>query len=325
MTKISVLKKIAVGMALAVVSQLATAVDAWPKRPVQIVVPLDAGTLHDGIARHIATKLSAKWDQPVTVINQPGASGTIGAHTVASSSPSGYTIGLVNASFTGALATRNNLPFNREDLTGVIKFGAQEFVVFANKNAPFDNFEQMVAYAKNNPGKLDYSSPGVGSYINITMEQMALEKNLKIVHVPYRNLLQSAPDVVSGRIHSAISNPSPTFNALVAKGELKVIGALGKDPTYLGKPISSLANILPDVARKGYYGIVAPVGIPKNVAQKIYKDVNEIISSKETQEILSGLGMVHESPLKFGEFDNWIDYDITRIRKVVAKANLKIE
>jgi len=319
------LKQITAGIVLAVVSQLATAAEAWPKRAVQIVVPLDAGTLHDSIARHIATKLSAKWNQPVAVINQPGGSGTIGAHTVASSNPSGYTIGLINASFTGALATRNNLPFSREDLTGVIKFGAQEFMVFANKNAPFDTFEQMVTYAKDNPGKLDYASPGVGSYINITMEQMALEKNLKIVHVPYRNLLQSAPDVVNGRIHSAISNPSPTFNALVAKGDLKVIGALGKDPIYLGKPISSLASILPSVARKGYYGIVAPAGIPRDVAQKIYKDVNEIISNKETQEILSGFGMVHESPLKFGEFDNWIDYDITRIRKVVAKSNLKIE
>ncbi len=303
----------------------AWAAEPWPNKPVQIIVPIDAGTAQDGIARRLATALSAQWNQSVVVINQPGSAGAIGTNTVATANPDGHTIGLVAAPFTGGLATRNNLPYTRDKITGVISFGRQEFVIFANKDTPFNDVQQMVAYAKANPNKLDYATPGAGSYVNITMEHLAKLQDLKLVHVPYRNLMQAAPDVVSGRIHLMITNPNTTLEGLVAKGDMKIIGALGKNPRHNGAAIPSLSSIAPEVHSNGYYALIVPSETPKGVVDKIHKDVSGIVSTPEFRQTMTALGAFVEPPSKSGEFDRWIDREIDRLKKIIVQANIKIE
>lgn len=312
-------------MVLATLFQGVHASDAWPNKPVQIIVPIDAGTVQDGIARRLATELSSRWNQTVTVVNQPGAAGAIGTKTVADSAPDGNTIGLISATFTGSMATRNNLPFSRDRLIGVTKFAGQEFMIFANKNAPFDNVQQMVAYARANPGKLDYATPGAGSYVNITMEHLAKVQDLQFVHVPYRNLMQAAPDVVSGRLQLMITSANTALEGLVAKGDMKIIGALGKNPKHNGVAISSLSSVAPSVHANGYYGLIVPAGTPKAVVDKIHKDVISITATPEFAKTITALGGVVEPPSASGEFDRWIDAEVDRLKKIIVQANVKIE
>jgi tripartite-type tricarboxylate transporter receptor subunit TctC len=312
-------------LALSALLQPASAADGWPTRPVQIIVPIDAGTAQDGIARRLATELSSRWNQNVTVVNQPGAAGALGTKTVADSAGDGYTIGLISATFTGSMAVRNNLPFSRDKLTGVTKFGRQEFIIFANKNAPFDNVQQMVAYARANPGKLDYATPGAGSYVNITMEHLAKLQDLQFVHVPYRNLMQAAPDVISGRLQMMVTVANTALEGLVAKGDMKIIGALGKTPKHNGVSISSLSSVTPDVHASGYYGLIVSSGTPKSVVEKIHKDISSVVATPEFRQTMTALGGIVEPPGAAGEFDRWIDFEVDRLKKIVVQANVKIE
>jgi tripartite-type tricarboxylate transporter receptor subunit TctC len=313
-----------IGLLLGMLQPLAAS-EVWPNRPVQIIVPIDAGTAQDGIARRLAIALSAQWNQTVTVVNQPGAAGALGTKTVADSAADGYTIGLISATFTGSMATRNNLPFSRDKLIGVTKFGKQEFIIFANKNAPFDNVQQMVTYARANPGKLDYATPGAGSYVNITMEHLAKLQDLQFVHVPYRNLMQAAPDVVSGRIQLMITSPNTALEGLVTKGDMKIIGALGKNPRHNGASISSLSSVVPDVHANGYYGLIVSSGTPKSVVEKIHKDVSSAVATSEFRQTMTALGGIVEPPSAAGEFDRWIDFEVDRLKKIIVQANVKIE
>ena len=312
-------------MALSALAQPVLAADTWPTKPVQIIVPIDAGTAQDGTARRLATELSSRWNQTVTVVNQPGAAGAIGTKTVADSVPDGHTIGLISATFTGSMATRNNLPFARNQLTGVTRFGKQEFMIFANKNAPFDNVQQMVAYARANPGKLDYATPGPGSYVNITMEHLAKLQDLQFVHVPYRNLMQAAPDVVSGRLQMMITSPNTALEGIVAKGDMKIIGAMGKNPKHNGAAISSLSNVSPEVHANGYYGLIVSSSTPKSVVEKIHKDVSSVVATPEFRQTMAALGGIVEPPSAAGEFDRWIDFEVDRLKKIIVQANVKIE
>lgn len=312
-------------LSLAALTQPVLAADTWPTKPVQIIVPIDAGTAQDGIARRLALELAARWNQTVTVVNQPGAAGAVGTKTVADSVPDGHTIGLISATFTGSMATRNNLPFSRDKLTGVTKFGRQEFMIFANKNAPFDNVQQMVAYARANPGKLDYATPGAGSYVNITMEHLAKLQDLQFVHVPYRNLMQAAPDVVSGRLQLMVTTANTALEGLVTKGDMKIIGALGKNPKHNNVSISSLSNVSPDVHANGYYGLIVASGTPKSVVDKIHKDVSTVVATPEFRQTMTALGGIAEPPGASGEFDRWIDTEVDRLKKIIVQANVKIE
>jgi tripartite-type tricarboxylate transporter receptor subunit TctC len=259
------------------------------------------------------------------VINQPGAAGALGTKTVADSAADGYTIGLISATFTGSMAVRNNLPFSRDKLIGVTKFGRQEFIIFANKNAPFDNVQQIVTYARANPGKLDYATPGAGSYVNITMEHLAKLQGLQLVHVPYRNLMQAAPDVVSGRIQMMITSANTALEGLAAKGDMKIIGALGKNAKHNGASISSLSSVAPDVHANGYYGLIVPNGTPKSVVEKIHKDVSSVAATPEFRQAMIASGSVVELPGAAGDFDRWIDFEVDRLKKIVVQANIKIE
>jgi tripartite-type tricarboxylate transporter receptor subunit TctC len=324
---INLLKSFAIVLGISASSALlpAAASQPWPARPIQIIAPIDAGTLQDTLARKLATDLSARWNQTVTVVNQPGAAGALGTKTVADSPADGYTIGLISATFTGTMATRNNLPFSRDKLTGVVKFATQEFIIFANKNAPFDNVQQMVAFARANPGKLDYATPGAGSYVNITMEHLAKTQDLQFVHVPYRNLMQAAPDVVGGRLQMMITSANSTLDGLVSKGDMKIIGGLGKTPKHKGTAIQSLSLVSPSVHANGYYGIVVPAGTPAPVVEKIHKDVIDIVSAPAFQQAVITLGGLPAPASVPGEFNRWIDDEVERLKKIIVQANVKIE
>lgn len=325
--RIKFLEKTVAGFVLAtsMIWQPAVAAEPWPSKPVQIIVPIDAGSIQDSIARRLAIALSTTWNQSVTVVNQAGASGTIGTNTVATATADGTTLGLVGATFTGALAARDNLPYTRDKVTGVIKFGRQDFMIFANKNVPYDNVQQMAEYARANPGKIDYATPGPGTLVNITMEHFAKSQDLKFTHVPYRNLMQAAPDVASGRIHLVLNTANTALQGLVAKGDIKIIGGLGRNPRYNGQPVSSLANLSPDVNGGGFFGLITTGGTPKPVVEKIHKDVAAIVDTDEFRQFLISVGGTPEASSRSGEFDRWIDTEVDRLKKIIVRTNIKLE
>ena len=315
-------------MALGVLTQPVLAVEKWPNRPVQMVVPIDTGTTKDAIARRLASSLSDLWGQPVTVINQSGGAGVLGHQTVASSNPDGYIIGYTSAILTGGFATRNNLPFTRDKLSGVTKFGHQDFVLFVNKDAPFNTLQEMIAYAKANPGKLSYATPGVGSYAHLTMEHLALVEQTSFTHVPYRQFMQSVPDVASGRVQMVITVANAALDGQVTNGAMKVIGSLTKNSAYRGAPVQSISSIRPDVAAGGYYAVVVPAGTPAAIVDKLHKDVTTVVTSAEFRQYMASVGVRSDAGGQLmgpQEFDRWIDSEVNRLKRIITQTNLKLD
>ncbi len=302
----------------------AQTVDTWPSQPVNIIAPIDAGSGHDVLTRRLATELAGIWKQPVRVVNLPGASGVIGTQSVINSAPDGHTLGMVSATFTGTLAAKPQTSFQREKLTGVIKVARQNFIIFVNSSSPFDNVTQMIAYAKSNPGKLTYASPGVASYVHLTLEHLGHVQHLNMVHVPYRGIMQAAPDVVSGRVPIMITVSNPSLEGLVAKGDLKVIGSISESATYQGNSVQSLPDVVPGVEAHGYYAIVVPQGVSRTIIDKIQKDVAGVLSQPEFRQTMLSLGMPPDTSIS-KNFDGWIDLEVARLRKIIIRAKLQID
>lgn len=298
------------------------AADNWPSGPVKLVVPIDVGVAQDVLARRLAHELQSIWGQTVNVINQPGAAGILGTQTVANSNPDGDTIGLIAAPFTGTLATRSDLPYTRDKLHGVIKFGLQDFFIFARAQAPFNNAREMISFAKTNPGKLSFASPGIGSYVHITMEHLMMLQNLNMVHVPYKNLQQALPDIMGDRLDMLLTTTNPGIEGLIAKGDIKIIASLGNNATHNGKPVESISKVETKVATHGYYALIVPQGTSQTIIDKIQRDVVSIVNKPEFRQQMLALGTRPSIDLYFNK---WIDQEVGRLKTTIKQANIKIQ
>jgi tripartite-type tricarboxylate transporter receptor subunit TctC len=310
-------------LAVATLSQVSVQADTWPDRPVRIVVPIDAGNTQDALARRIASALTGIWNQPVTVVNQPGASGITGHQAIASAQPDGYTIGLVSATLPGTLGTRKNLPFTKDNFTGIVKFGIQDFIIWVNKDAPINSIQEIISYAKANPEKITYATPGLGSYSHLAMEQLASVEKIKLTHVPYKVFMQAVPDVVAGRVTMTITTSNPGLENQVASGHIKVIGSLTKNAKYQGKPIQTMSSIIPEVHASGFYGIVVAKNIPKSISKKIEKDIITVVSSQDFVEFMSSRGVRYEL-MQSDDFDKWLASEISRLQQITIQNNIVI-
>jgi tripartite-type tricarboxylate transporter receptor subunit TctC len=324
MTFFKTLSKIVLASVLAclTLTKPVLAADNWPSGPVKLVVPIDVGVAQDVLARRLAHELQSIWGRTVNVINQPGAAGTLGTLTVANSTPDGHTIGLISATFTGTFATRHDLPYTRDKLHGIIKFGLQDFFIFARAGAPFNNAREMISFAKTNPGKLSFASPGIGSYVHITMEHLMMLQNLNMIHVPYRNLQQALPDIMGDRLDLLLTTANPGIAGLIAKGDIKVIGSLGDNATHLGKPVESISKVDAKVSAHGYYALIVPQGTSQTIIDKIQRDVISIVNKSEFRQQMLVLGTRPSIDL---EFDRWIDQEVARLKTTVKQANIKVQ
>jgi tripartite-type tricarboxylate transporter receptor subunit TctC len=210
----------------------------------------------------------------------------------------------------------------------VVKFGHQDFVLFVNKDAPFNTLPEMIAYAKANPGKLTYATPGVGSYVHLTMENLAAIEQTSFAHVPYRQFMQAVPDVVSGRVQMVITVANSALEGQVTNGNMKVIGSLTRNSTYRGAPIQSIFSIRPEVASGGYYAIVVAAGTPTTIVDKLHRDVSAVVTGPEFRQYMASLGVRSDSGNQLmtpKEFDRWIDTEVDRLKRIVKQGNLQME
>jgi tripartite-type tricarboxylate transporter receptor subunit TctC len=195
----------------------------FPKGPVRIIVPFPPGGPTDTIARLMSQKLQALWSQPVVVDYKPGAGTVIGTDAVAKSAPDGRTIGVVVSSYTINPVLHHPMPHDTlKDLSGVTRLVNIPLALVARPDAPFDDIKGLVAYAKRNPGKLSYASPGAGGTAHLAGELLNDAAGIDLVHVPYKGSAPAQTDVLGGRVPLMID---PLFSALpyVRAGRMKVI------------------------------------------------------------------------------------------------------
>jgi tripartite-type tricarboxylate transporter receptor subunit TctC len=266
---------------IALTSSVASA-QAWPSRPVTIVVPFGAGGSVDLPARRLAAELTQKIGQQVVVENRAGANGNIGAGYVAKASPDGYTLML---SPPGPLVTNRfmykNMPFDAERaFASIILLAKSPLVLVSHPKMPVRNLPDLIAYAKANPGKISMATPGIGSQGHLTMELLQKAAGgVKINYVPYRGAAGSSTDVIAGQIDLSV-NFTPALVGTIRNGSLRglAVTTLHRSQQLPDVPTVNESGF-PGFESVAHYSVVAPAGTPQEIVLKLNKLINDYLES----------------------------------------------
>lgn len=298
----------------------------YPDKPVHLIVPFSAGSAVDTLARVPGQKLSELWGQPLVIDNRTGANTIIGTEAAAKAAPDGYTLLLTNDA---ALATNPalypKLPYAPLRDFAPITLGASiPVVLVAHASQPFASVQELVAYAKANPGKLHYASGGNGSAQHVPMEMFKQIAGIDLVHVPYKGLGPAFNDVLSGQIpimFAGLSNTPPHIKA----GRIRAlaIGSARRSAAMPDVPTMQEAGV-PGFDYSAWAGLLAPAGTPSAIVQKVNADWARVIAMPEVRDKLVALGfeLTPTSPAEFGEM---IRREMAKVAKVVKDANIRVD
>ena len=302
----------------------AAAQDTYPSKPVRIVVPYPAGGVADLLPRTVGARLSEKWKQPVVVENKPGASGNIGMAEGARAEPDGYTLVLAP---TGNLTVNQflfkELPFDvARDFTPVTVLATSPNVLVVHPSVPVKTFKELVAYARANPGKLNFSSPGSGSGAHLAGELLNTEAGIKTVHVPYKGMAPAVSDLVGGQVQMMFAGISTALQHIKA-GKLVALAIASpqRSPQLPDVPTVAESGIAGfDVT--SWYGIVTRAGTPPAVVRKLHADMAEALAAADVREKLGALGLdpLGNTP---EDFQKLIAAESRKWSEIVRKAEIK--
>lgn len=295
----------------------------WPKSPVKIIVPFPPGGPTDTVARMLSQKLQDYWGQPVVIDYKAGAGTVIGVDYVAKAAPDGYTMVMVNSAFAVNPSLRKSLPYNtQKDLVGVTHIADLQLAIVARLDAPFNTLAEMIAYAKKNPGKLTYGTPGAGSTTHLGAELLKRTAGFDMLHSPFKGSAPAHSELMGGRI-DLVFDPYLSILPYVKAGRMKMIATEGLK-RIPGTDYPTVAETIPGFTVNALVGFVAPAGVPKPVLNKIAADTKRALNEPDLARRLEELGMTGVSSTP-EQFDAFIAAEIRRWAKVVAEANIQPE
>ena len=311
----SFLAMLAVASAVSVAGHAPEArAQAYPNKPVKLVVPFVAGGATDIVARLVAQKLTSAWGQSVVVENRGGAGGNIGAEAVVKSAPDGYTI-LVTS---GSIVTVNphmyaKMPFDaKKDLMPITNLASGPQVLVVNPSVPARNVKELIALAKSKPGQLNFGSAGIGSQVHMAGEAFVYAAGIDAQHIPYKGEAASYTDLAGGQVQFMVGNIAGATGHIQA-GRIRALGVTSakRSPQLPDVPTIAEAGI-PGFENTGWFGFMAPAGTPKAVIDKIHADTVKVLADQEVKDRLTQLGMapVGNSPADFAkeiavEYERW--------------------
>ncbi|MPS29884.1 MAG: tripartite tricarboxylate transporter substrate binding protein [Alcaligenaceae bacterium] len=311
--------------AFASCSALAQAPRAYPTKPVRIIVPFAAGGPTDYIARLVAEKLATALGQPFIVENRLGAGGVVGAEAALRSPPDGYTLLVASASYAVNPALMKMSFDAANDVQPVINMVVGSTVFAAHAGTPFNTLGEMVAYAKANPGKLNYATQGAGSITHVTTEAFLAATGITATHIPYKGIGPALTALASGEVQFVLPDYGAA-RALVTAGKVKILAVAGN------RRLAELPNVptaaeagFPQTASSGsWQGMFAPKNTPPEVVDTLNREINRILRNKEVVEQLGAryAEPVGGTPDAFGA---QVKADIARFGTVVRTVGIKAE
>ncbi len=312
----------AVGLLMAAVP--ATAQQAYPNKPIRIIVPYAPGGTTDLLARLLGPKLTERWGQQVIAENRPGGNTIIGSEALVKSKPDGYTFMFMSSTFvtTSLLAP---IPFDAiKDFTPVTSLVSSEFVFAIHASVPANNLQEFITLAKSKPGQLNYASSGAGGITHLAMELFNMTAGTKMNHIPYKGTGPAIADLAGGQVQAAINDP-PAVIPHIKSGKLKGIAVTGQMRMASLPQVPTFAEAgLPKYDIRLWYGVLAPAGTPKAIIDKFASEMAKILVVPETKEKLmeQGLTPFISSPEQFGAL---IKADMAKFANVIKTANIKLD
>ncbi|HVF63353.1 MAG TPA: tripartite tricarboxylate transporter substrate binding protein [Casimicrobiaceae bacterium] len=316
---------VALGLIALTITPDVQAQDAWPSRPLRIVVPFAPGGTTDLLGRIVADGLSKALGQPVVVENKAGAGGNVGAAEVARAAPDGYTLMMGTP---GPLAINRhviaNTPYQADkDFAAVSHVADVPNVILANPASGLRSVADLIAAARARPGQLSWGSPGVGSTGHISLEMLKQLANVDIVHVPYKGAAQATTDLLGGQIQLAGDNV-PTALPNVRDGKLVALGVMGNRELAALPGIAPVQATVPGFVLDSWFVVVAPAGTPKPVVDRISAAIDAHLKEPRVAERLRELGAIPIGgpPERLAAH---LKSEQARFRDVIARTNIKAE
>ena len=316
------------GIVLCVAALVAPAAvaQAYPQKPIRLIVPFAPGGASDVLARLVGQKLGERLGQPVVVENKPGAATTIGAAEVARAPADGYTIMLAPAPFVIASLMYPSLPYDAaRDFTGIALLASSPLVLTANPAlVPASTPQELVALAKAKPGSLMYASPGNGSVPHLATELFKLRTGIDLTHVPYKGGGPAVTDLVAG--HVAVMFASPIeVQQHVAAGKLRYIVASTKERAVSVPNVPTVAEMgYPDFNVVAWFGIVAHAGTPKAIVTRLSDEIGRVLAAPDMKEKFVAQG-ADLSFLPAPEFDRFLARERDQWAQAIKASGAKIE
>ena len=276
------------------VSSTALAQTTYPVRPIKMIVPLAAASAVDVAARIVTQKMADNMGQQIVILNQPGASGLIGAEQVAKAEPDGYTIGGFNDSvMTMVPNLQSNIRWDiLRDFEPVSLVATVEWGLIASNNSSYKTAADLIAAAKAAPGKIDYGSGGPGSPQHLAMAMFASAAGISLTHVPYKGATQAATDVAAGQIPVGFQGLG-TVAALVRGGQLRLIGVTTEKRLSQFPDVPTVSESgLPGFFFNSWFAIMAPAGTPKDIVARLNAEAVNAVADPEVRRKLEDLGFV---------------------------------
>jgi len=312
-------------LAVACVGVAGTAfAQAWPVKPVRMIVPIAGGGSTDAIARLVGTRLGEAWGQTVLVENRPGGSTMIGAEVVARATPDGYTMLMATAAFPANFSLFRKVPYKLADFAPVSNVAESPNVLAVHPSVPAKNVKELIALLRSRPGQINYGSGGVGGSTHLAAELFKLLAKVDVTHIPYKGGGPAVTDLLGGQISMIFGN-LPAVLPHVKSGRINVlaIASAKRSPTMPDLPTMDEAGVRGFEAST-WAGLLMPAGTPQAVINKFYSDLLKIYAMPDMKERMAtgGFEAVGNSPKEFAAY---LDMEIARWEKVIRAAGIKAE
>ncbi len=312
------------GVIVAVLFSGSVLAQAYPTKPVRLVISFTPGSSTDIIGRAVAAKLQEVWGQPVVAENRVGAGGSVGSAVVVKSAPDGYTLLANSSAHVANPGIYANMPYDTlKDFTNLALLGGGPNVLMVGNGVGWKALKEFVDAAKAAPGKLNFSSAGIGSGTHFNLEKLKIATGIDVVHVPYKGVGPALTALLGNEVSALLSTFASALPHVKA-GRLRALGVTSRTEAPQLPGVPPIASAVPGFENSGWFGIVAPRGTPKDIIQKVYLDTKKALEDPAMKEkfFAQGLAPVGNSPEEMGramkaESELW--KNVVQARKIQVK------
>jgi tripartite-type tricarboxylate transporter receptor subunit TctC len=294
----------------------------YPDRPVRIVVGFPPGGSSDTVARVVAQHLSPLLGQPVVVENKPGAGGVIGSDTVAKAAPDGHTLLLATAGHSTAAAMMQKLPFDAvKDFAWITTVTTYPFAIATAADSQIKSLSDLIAKAKAAPGKITYSSAGIGTSHHLLGEWLSSQAGIEMNHIPFKGGTSPLTEVLAGRVDVMIETMTLVLPHLKS-GKLRGLAVTSPEPKDYLPDVPPASKTVPGLVFQSWLGIAAPAGTPAPVVQRLNADLRKALAEPEVQKRLAALGG-GAAPVTPEQMREQVQAEIERWKKLVDSRGIR--
>ena len=298
---------------------------AYPSRPIRLVVADSPGGAPDQLGRLLAQKLSESLGQQVIVDNRAGAGGALGAESVAKSPPDGYTLLMTTTAIYAILPNlRKDLPYDAvRDFVPVARVATASNVLVVNTAVPASSVAELVRYAKERPGALNYASAGIGTPAHLAGEMLNLLADIKVTHVPYKGAAPALLDVIAGNAQYIITSPLAA-GAHMSAGRVRALASTGSERNPSLPELPTVADAVPGYEITQSWGIVAPAGTPGDVVKRLGDEVVKAMTNAEVRDKVLKTGAVPAGDAP-AAFEGFMANERRRLGDVIARSRIELK